>query len=61
VDLKKTNMRICNKCKKNKELKDFSQSTRTEDKINRICKQCVSDKETKRRKEREFYKQFEII
>jgi hypothetical protein len=41
VDLKKTNMRICNKCKKNKELKDFSQSTRTEDKINRILSKLI--------------------
>jgi superfamily II helicase len=54
-------MRICNKCKKEKELKYFSKSSRTDDKINRICKQCVSDKEIKRRKERDFYKQFEII
>ena len=54
-------MRICNKCKKNKELKDFAISSRTDDNVNRICKECINEQKNKRKKEKDFYKQFEII
>jgi hypothetical protein len=54
-------MKICNKCKKLKEKTMFSPSSRTMDKYNRVCRECINEKDAKRRKEKDFYKQFEII
>jgi len=54
-------MKICNKCKKQREKTLFSPSSRTMDKLNRVCRVCINEKDAKRRIEKDFYKQFEIV
>ena len=54
-------MKYCNKCKTTKEKTAFNPSNRTLDKLNHICKECISKTDEKRRREIQYYKQFEII
>ena len=54
-------MKFCNKCKTTKEKSSFKPSSRTLDKLNHICRECIYKTDEKRRKELQFYKQFEIV
>lgn len=54
-------MKKCNKCKVEKPLKEFYIDRVNTDGRNGICAKCEREKELKRREEKKFLRQFNII
>lgn len=54
-------VKICNRCKEQKEVTMFSKKDSSRDGYNSVCKNCKNVEDKKRMEQKKFDKQFEIF